>query len=476
MSKKITLQLLVFLLNSFCLLFSQKTDSLKKLYAAEKNDTIRIDHLINICWAYQDLGEYNNALEHGFNARTYSKKVNYKKGEADACNRIAEVFRLQGNYSMALDYQLQNLKISEKALYYYGIAKAHKNIGVIYFQQGDNEKALKEFLSGLNFFEKVNSKLGIGHSYHNLGMLYEKEKNFDKATEYYKKTLEIKKDQGDTKGIAAIHLQLGKIFQELMPGHAEFADSAFQHYLLSGKMSREINYLPGIVQSDLNAGKIKFMLNDLKGSEVFLTESMKQAKHAGARDLIKQSCLALAELNEKKKDYQKAHYYFKTAIAYRDSTENEANTKKMVQLQMQYEFGKVQVADSLRNLANITEEKTHHEQDLQKQKLITYCGIGGFVLMLIIAVFAYLAFKNKQKANAIISLQKDEAEFQRKKAEQQKEIADSQRIIAYEQRLVIEEKQKEILASIHYARKIQRALITNEKYIERNLTALRKVK
>lgn len=43
-----------------------------------------------------------------------------------------------------------------------------------------------------------------------------------------------------------------------------------------------------------------------------------------------------------------------------------------------------------------------------------------------------------------------------------------------EQKKMIEEKQKEILDSIHYAKRIQTALITGEKYIERNLNSLNK--
>ncbi len=36
----------------------------------------------------------------------------------------------------------------------------------------------------------------------------------------------------------------------------------------------------------------------------------------------------------------------------------------------------------------------------------------------------------------------------------------------------VDEKQKEILDSIHYAKRIQTALITSEKYIEKNLNKL----
>jgi len=41
--------------------------------------------------------------------------------------------------------------------------------------------------------------------------------------------------------------------------------------------------------------------------------------------------------------------------------------------------------------------------------------------------------------------------------------------ITHKQKKIIEEKQREILDSIHYAKRIQTALITNERYIHKNL-------
>jgi hypothetical protein len=38
---------------------------------------------------------------------------------------------------------------------------------------------------------------------------------------------------------------------------------------------------------------------------------------------------------------------------------------------------------------------------------------------------------------------------------------------------MVDEKQKEILDSIHYAKRIQTALLPNEKYIDKTLTQLR---
>jgi hypothetical protein len=77
---------------------------------------------------------------------------------------------------------------------------------------------------------------------------------------------------------------------------------------------------------------------------------------------------------------------------------------------------------------------------------------GGLSLVLIFAGFMFNRFKVTQKQKGIIETQKKEVEIQKHQ---------------------VEEKQKEILDSIKYAKRIQTALITNEKYIEKSLKHLK---
>lgn len=98
--------------------------------------------------------------------------------------------------------------------------------------------------------------------------------------------------------------------------------------------------------------------------------------------------------------------------------------------------------------------------DEQNKKLITQLGqinsqktilyLAGF-LVLIIAVALFMAYrsnKNKQRANALLSRQKVEIEHQRE---------------------LVEEKQKEILDSINYAKRIQYSLLASDKLLSDNL-------
>jgi len=131
---------------------------------------------------------------------------------------------------------------------------------------------------------------------------------------------------------------------------------------------------------------------------------------------------------------------YKKYIACGDSLLNEETTKKTVQAEMQYEFNKKEAA------AKLEQEKKEAiaEAEKKKQKIILL-AISGFGLLLLgFAVFAYRSFLQKKKANIEISQQKH----------------------------LIEEKQKEILDSIYYVRRIQRSLLPHEKYIARNLQRL----
>ena len=68
----------------------------------------------------------------------------------------------------------------------------------------------------------------------------------------------------------------------------------------------------------------------------------------------------------------------------------------------------------------------------------------GLACVLVLAIVFYRNYRNSQKQKKLIEVQK----------------------------YLVEEKQKEILDSIHYARRIQRALIASEKYVERSLKKL----
>lgn len=78
---------------------------------------------------------------------------------------------------------------------------------------------------------------------------------------------------------------------------------------------------------------------------------------------------------------------------------------------------------------------------------------GGLLLVLILAIVVYRGSKQKQKANNQL-LAKNE--------------------IIEAQKHIVEEKQKEIIDSINYAKRIQQSQLPTEKYITKSINRLKK--
>ena len=114
---------------------------------------------------------------------------------------------------------------------------------------------------------------------------------------------------------------------------------------------------------------------------------------------------------------------------------------------MQYDF------DKKESLQKAEQEKINltNEGEKRQQKIILWFTVFGLGVVLVVAIFIFRSLRINKKKNRIISAQKELVE---------------------KQKLVVEEKQKEILDSIYYARRIQKALITNERTIFKYLKQL----
>jgi len=107
-----------------------------------------------------------------------------------------------------------------------------------------------------------------------------------------------------------------------------------------------------------------------------------------------------------------------------------------------------------KNQKIVAAEKKIVEQfkQIEKQKLITYFVSVALVLMIGLGYFIYVNYRNKKKANQILEEKNRLITEQKDKIKEQRDLAENQRDqIAYQK--------KHITDSIHYAKRIQTALL-----------------
>ena len=199
----------------------------------------------------------------------------------------------------------------------------------------------------------------------------------------------------------------------------------------------------------INIGQLYLDIHKLKDADYFFKKALLLSLETGYKEAIKESYYGLFQLDTLKSDYKNAMKNFQLYVLYKDSLLNEITQRNTLQASMQYEFDKKEIASKLE------QDKLNaiNEEEKKKQQMIIYFVVGLFFVVLVFSVFIYKRFRITNRQKLII--------------EEQKLLVDS----AYKS---LHEKNKEVIDSIHYAQKIQRALITSEKYIENKLNQLNK--
>lgn len=178
----------------------------------------------------------------------------------------------------------------------------------------------------------------------------------------------------------------------------------------------------------------------------YALKSYEMAKEIGYLSVIKESAKSLHAIYHQMNDFKNAYHYQTIYYTIKDSIQNDEIQKVAIKqnFKLEYESKEIKI-----KAANEFEKKAiilKAEEEKKVQTIIIYTISIGLVMMIALAGFIFKNLQVNKRMNKIIS----------------------------EQKHLVEEKQKEILDSIHYAKRIQTALLTSEKYIDRSLNKLSK--
>src|ERR1700757_3172891 len=354
-------------------------------------------------------------------------------------NKLCIDYRNIGNFTDGFDYGKQALALAQKINFKKGIAQSYNGIGLIYQYQGNYPEALKMHYEALKIREEIKDKNGIAACFINLGVLYRNQNNYTEALKNYLASLKIFQEIKNTHGISNAYNNIGVIYT-YQRNYAE----ALKNYLASLNISEEIKDEEGIATCYINIGGLNTKINKAEEAGKYLNKALQLSKKIGSKEDIKESYLNLAALDSLTSNYKAAFEHYKLFIIYRDSLNNEETQKKSLQASMQYEFDKKEIA------AKAAQEKLNAvtREEKEKQTIIIYSVAGVLLLVIIFSLFLFNRVRITQRQKKVI--------------EEQKVLVDK----AYEE---LHEKNKEVMDSIHYAKRIQNALITSEKNIQTSL-------
>lgn len=416
--------------------------------------------LLNIGTILQEQGDNDGAIKNLTKAIDLQKEVNDKLGMAYSLINLGRIYNFQGNVLKALELYHTSLKIREEIGDKEGIATSLNNIAYVYNHQGDRTKALETYNKVLKIQKEINDQRGISRTLNNISTIYRDNGEIAKALEYLQTALKINTDLKDKKGIAFCLSNLAFIYKHDSDSLCAGSDkdcrkknlsTALDCYLGALKIYEESGEKKGMASCFTNIAVVKEKQTLLSEAEKYGRKGLALSKELGYPEMISGSAMVLKVIYKKLNKHKEAYEMYGLHIQMRDSIANETTRKSSVKKQFQIEYEREAIKDSIANVAKMSEEQLKHEAAITQQRTYTYGGFAGLGLMLVVAGVSFKAYRNKQKANVIITEQKQVAEMQKH---------------------VIEEKQKEIIDSINYARKIQRAHLPNENYVARKMSEL----
>jgi tetratricopeptide (TPR) repeat protein len=405
--------------------------------------------LNNNSLTFQSEGNIAKALEYNRRALQLFEETNDKPNIAYSLNNLGYLYYNMGDIKQALEYQHRALKIQEQLQNKFGIASSLNFIAPIYEGQGESDKALEYYRRSLVINKEINNQQGIALCYNNIGFIYKNRENYPEALSYLEKAAAMYKEINNGEGYATAILNIGIIYQKNDP------TKAMDYFAKALKIQEAMGDKKGIATSLHNIAYIYYHQKNYKKALEYCNSEYALTRQLGYPKYISDAAYLLKCIYQQQHQFEKALEMSDIYVTYKDSVNNEENRKATIKKQLQYVFEKKATADSVKTVeqqkVKDAEIKAGKAQ-LAQEKTARYALFGGLALVLAFAGFLYNRFRTIRRQKEIIESQKAEVEHQKE---------------------LVDHKQKEILDSIYYARRIQSALITPERYIHRSLLKLK---
>ena len=428
--------------------YGEKIDSLKRIISSYTHDSLKVkayfewDDIIYI----EDL-----ELDYSINQKIASIcKANIER--LQSANRNSSELSFF-KYSIVKTYNNRGLYFIEKNKPYdalilfeegYKIASEYhfkdllssitNNIGLIYDFINDYKKALEYFLKSLEF---ENDSISSAPAFNNIGLCYFKLENVENAIPYYYKSIHFSLISNDNKNLGNTYSNLSDVYSKL-----NITDSVYYYLSKAFEIYNLTSNKQGIAYIYNNFGELYLNKNDFKNAIIYCHKSLEIAKEMDFLSISTSSCKCLYKSYKQLNKVDSAFYYLEKYIEEGDKYTLEKSNSELLKKQFQFEF------DAKQKLAAAEHKKEIElfEERQKRQNAIVIFSIIGILGLIIFLFLIYKSLKEYKRQNKVIN----------------------------EQKVIVETKQKEILDSIHYAKRIQMALLTSEFYIEKQLKRLKK--
>jgi serine phosphatase RsbU (regulator of sigma subunit) len=452
-----------------------QVDSLRAELTKARHDSIRMRLCIAIAAQYTN-NKVDSTLAYADKAEAFARKLNNKKGVADAQYQRAYAIYYAGNGDSAL-------RMYEKLIEDYrtladsgSVAACYNKAGFIYREKGDRLEALKQYDLALKANVGNKNILEAAGSYLNIGLIHHDQGNLTEALKYQLEALALYEQTNDPGKTCNALLRIGNVYCAMqddstgliyyqnaldiglkisskrhiaialnnMAGiYSRFgeADRAIGVYHEALRMRREIGDLNGASLILNNMGLEFTKMEKYDSAYYYINESYILTDSIGYKEMNMSNCKAFAELYAAKGEFENAYDWFRKYHVIFEQINAEESKNEVSRLS-----ALLKAEESEREIEKFAQQKIIDDAALSQER--TKGWFLGIVLLgvALVAVMTWLNNRKTKKTNTVLATQKSE-------------IA--------EQKKIVEEQHRDIVDSVNYALRIQQAVLPSRNELKK---------
>lgn len=382
----------------------------------------------------------DSSYEYAFQALKLSKKKKLKRYQTISLIEMSMASFISGNYARGIEDAQHSLRMAKTLNEPNILARSHNALGLLYQQVQKFQPSINEFHECLVIYHDTKNISGQATAYNNMANSYFKMGDLPKSIQIRKKAISFRKELNEISGLADCYNDIGETYIQLQE-----IDSAIIYLKQCLEIKQEIGDDEMVSLSALNLGMAYIRKNDFTNAKKFLALSNHYALKIGAGPYRLEILKQLAKIAHAESDFKNEADLLNRIINLKDTLLKEEDKRQVNRLHLEFETEKKAIQFQALRDKHEQDKKLNEAEQRQKNVILVFSGLGVLFLLIFLLV-VYNRFQLTKKQKAEIEIQKH----------------------------LVEEKQKEILDSIKYARRIQRAIITSENYLQKQLGRLHK--
>lgn len=398
---------------------------------------------LGICYnfktsAFLMMGQSDSAIYYADLTYALMKELKNKRGIFVATvNKSQALVNLGRNIEAVEAYQ-SVLREAEKNGDKVLAGQVYTNIAIVYYRTGDKKTALEFYHKSEQALTGSEDKRGLANAQANIGVIHMEANDMTTALNYFKRAEQAFTELNDIRALGMLYNNIGRIHY-----NERELDKALVYFEKAREYKESVNDQLSLIKTVSNIGIIHREKKNPRKALPYFEKAIDLATQLGSLEDLKVNYLNLSTSYDDLGDHKQAYKYHCLYADYKDSVMNAEKQATLEELKTKY-----QTEQKEQKIKLLKQEKLLSASEMTRQKNFRNSLGAGILLSLSLGGVVFNAYRQKRKANVILSEKNNIIELHRNE---------------------LEVKNTEITDSINYAKRIQNALLPSKAFLMNHL-------